>query len=144
MHEGFAIRAHATEVAGSGCQREVIDHVERRSLRHPTSKAVELTRPARPPRRLLSVLEEFGRGASENEGRAVGIDGGEPAFDPSSNRVLVRPEEPRQFFHGVASMDFDPLRIRATLRHASARFRGQLCAKLGCPVVESPGTRPFL
>src|SRR5271170_1992160 len=100
----------------------IVGHIQCRPLWRAAAKTIELARLATLFDRLARFHEDAKVGAMD-EKRSPRICGLESVRDPSTDRVLVRPDEGAQLADRVAMMEFDAAAIEPPRHGATRPFR---------------------
>jgi hypothetical protein len=114
-----APRADAAQRASEGREWVIVRHIQRRPLGGATAETIELARLAALFDGLARIHEHAKVGAVD-EKRSPRIRGLESGRDPSTDRVLVRPDKSAQLADRVAMMDFDAAVVKPP-RHGLTR-----------------------
>lgn len=117
VHNRVAVWTDCSEVPDFFVYLEVLGHVASRSFRGAASETVDFSRPAGAFVLGSTVLKEDPDLASENEGRAFAIYGGESVLDPCTDGILMNGKPPCDLFDRVVVMDLHTAVIGVPFAH---------------------------
>jgi hypothetical protein len=117
VHNRIAVRTDCSKVPDVFVHRQVLRHVARRSFRGAASETVDFSWPACALILGSTVLKEGTDLASENQGWAFSINGGESVLDPCTDGILMNGKPSGDLFDRVVVMDLHTAVIGVAFSH---------------------------